>query len=367
MNPEHYFSPDYETARSRFRDAAAAQAAALHTIGLPGTGPGEETLSIDIAWIGAAKPQRVFLHTSGLHGVEAYTGSAVQLALLAAPPAPPVDAALVIVHVLNPFGMAWLRRTDADNVDLNRNFIVDGGAWSGAPPLYAALDPLLNPRSPPARDGFAVRAAAIALRYGFHRVKQAIAEGQFEYPRGLFFGGTALQPGPQRYLDWLRRHLAGISYLFALDLHTGLGRRGTDTVIPEINTNATPAGELGGALGRSLIDPARPSVAYTVRGSMGGALPRVLPHARVDSVLQEIGTYPPLRVLHALREENRWHFYGGGGIVHPTKQHLRETLCPAAVDWRRRAIHRGVTLAQAAARWVFDERGHDAHDRTPED
>ena len=35
-----------------------------------------------------------------MHGVEAYTGSAVQLALLDAPPAVGPDDALVLVHVL---------------------------------------------------------------------------------------------------------------------------------------------------------------------------------------------------------------------------------------------------------------------------
>jgi hypothetical protein len=102
-----------------------------------------------------------------------------------------------------------------------------------------------------------------------------------------------------------------------------------------------------------LIDPERPSVAYAVRGSFGGALPHVLPRTRIDFVVQEIGTCPPLAVLHALREENRWHFYGSGGIVHPAKLRLREALCPEAVDWRGKAVSRGVTLAEAAARWAF--------------
>ncbi|HEV7799691.1 MAG TPA: DUF2817 domain-containing protein [Burkholderiales bacterium] len=353
MNPEGYFSADYATARARFREAAAAAGAALHAIALPATGPRGEPLAIDIAWIGAPRPRQVLLHTSGMHGVEAYTGSAVQLALLDSPPAPGPEEALILVHVLNPYGMAWLRRTNENNVDLNRNFLMDGSKWSGAPALYRALDPLLNPKSPPARDGFPVRAAAVAVRRGFHPVKQAIAEGQYEYERGLFYGGRELQPGPRLFCDWLQQHVSYAAYVFALDLHTGLGRRGTDTVIlePEVSVSAPAA--LGGALGRKLIDPAKPSVAYTVRGSYGSALPHVLPRARIDFVLQEIGTYPPLKVLHALREENRCHFYGEGSIVDPAKLRLREALCPAAVDWRRKAVDRGVTLARAAARWTF--------------
>ena len=189
LNAEDYFSPDYETARGRFRAAATAVGAALHSIALPAEGPRGEALCIDIAWLGALRPRRVFLHTSGVHGVEAYTGSAAQLALLDSPPAPGPQDALILVHVLNPFGMAWLRRANERNVDLNRNFLLNGEHWSGAPELYSALDPLLNPASPPAHDGFSVRAAATVMRYGFHRVKQAVAEGQYEFPRGLFFGG----------------------------------------------------------------------------------------------------------------------------------------------------------------------------------
>ena len=353
LNAESYFSPDYTTARARFRDAANVAGAALHSIGLTPTGPKGEPLAIDIAWLGAARPKHVLLHTSGLHGIEAYTGSAVQLALLESPPVLGPEEALILVHVLNPYGIAWLRRTNENNVDLNRNFLVNGETFAGAHELYRRLDPLLNPQSPPGRDAFRVRAPAFAIRHGFHLAKQAIAEGQYDYPRGLFYGGPGLQEGPRLYCEWLREHVSDAAYVFALDLHTGLGRRGTDTVVTEAAYAATAPSALGQALGRTLVDPHKPSVAYTVRGSYGAALPHVLRRSRIDFALQEIGTYPPLAVLHALREENRWHFYGDGSIVHPVKEKLRETLCPAAVDWRTKAVSRGVGLARAAARWTF--------------
>jgi hypothetical protein len=355
VSAENYFSPDYTTARARFRETASQGGAFVQSLELTATGSQGEPLAIDIAWLGSRKPRRVFLHASGLHGVEAYAGSAVQLALLDALPPVPRDDAFALVHVLNPYGMSWLRRTNENNVDLNRNFLVNGESWSGAPPLYRELDPLLNPPSPPSSDAFAVRAAITALKHGFHRLKDAIAAGQYEYPKGLFFGGKALQPGPQLYIDWLREHLQNAEYVFAIDLHTGLGRHGTDTVIPEMRVNVTPVGTLAAALERPLVDVSRPSVAYEVRGSMGAALPRVVPGARFDCILQEIGTHSPLRVLHALREENRWHFFGDGSIVHPVKRLLHEALCPAAVEWRRCAIDLGVSLARATARWTYSK------------
>jgi Protein of unknown function (DUF2817) len=238
---------------------------------------------------------------------------------------------------------------------LNRNFLVNGEAFSGAPPLYSVLDPLLNPPTPPAHDGFRVRAVSTAVRYGFHRVKQAIAEGQYEYPKGLFYGGPELQHGPRALGEWLQAHLREASYVFALDFHTGLGRRGTDTLILERGIAATSPATLSAAFERTLVDPHLPSVAYTVRGSFASALPHWLPDTRIDFLLQEVGTYPPMHVIHALREENRWHFFGDGSIVHPAKERLREALCPSALTWRRQAIARGLTAARAAAKWAFGE------------
>lgn len=349
-----YFSADYATARQRFRAAAHSAGAALHALPLDAKGPGGEALTIDIAWLGNPRPQRVLLHTSGLHGVEAFAGSAVQLHLLERPPAIPADSALLLVHVLNPYGMAWLRRSNENNVDLNRNFLKQGEAWSGAPALYRDIDAVLNPASAPGCDLFHLRAAWLALRHGFHPLKQAVAEGQYEFPRGLFYGGSQLEAGPRLYLSWLARYLKDVDYMFALDVHTGLGEWGTDTLIPEPAVGVTATAELSLMLGRALIETTHgSSVSYTVRGSMGGILPQTLPATRIDFLLQEIGTYPPRRVLYALREENRWHYHGHGGLRHAAKLRLREALCPASAGWQRQAVARGVTLAYAVGTWIF--------------
>lgn len=350
---EGFFSRDYATARDRFRSAAQAAGATLEALALDARGPGGEELTIDIARLGAPGAQRVLLHTCGVHGVEAFAGAAVQLAALEDPPVRPDGCMLVLVHVLNPYGMAWLRRADENNVDLNRNFQTPGERWAGAPALYTRLDPLLNPPAAPGPERFRWRLAAAALRHGLRALKQAIAEGQYEFPRGLFFGGMALERGPSLYLDWLRRNLSHASYVFALDLHTGIGRGGEETLILEPGVGATPAAEMERAFGKRLLDPAAGNAAYRIRGSMGGALPQTLPGARIDFVLQEIGTHPPIAVLHALREENRWHHLGGAGPAHPAKQALRDALSPPSPRWRRQALERGLEMLRAAAAWTF--------------
>ena len=76
-----YFSDGYSSARARFRAAALGANATLHTLSLP-TG---KDLTIDVAVLSSgteAHDPPTLVHLSGTHGVEAYAGSAVQLALL---------------------------------------------------------------------------------------------------------------------------------------------------------------------------------------------------------------------------------------------------------------------------------------------
>ena len=56
---ESYFSPDYVTARARFREAARAAGAGLDELPLEASGPAGEPLTIDIACLGRRRASRV--------------------------------------------------------------------------------------------------------------------------------------------------------------------------------------------------------------------------------------------------------------------------------------------------------------------
>jgi hypothetical protein len=281
----------------------------------------------------------VLLHSSGIHGVEGFAGSAIQRRVLEALPRIPEDGALALVHVLNPFGMAWLRRVNENNVDLNRNFLRDGEDFAGAPEGYRRLEAFLNPPHPPSKDLFRIKATWLILRHGLRPLKQAIAGGQGDFPRGLFFGGHRLEEGAAIFRDWVVRNLSTAKRVAAIDVHTGLGRPGEDTLIVVDRRGASL--KAGG------------NVAYPVRGSLRGMLEESLPHAAVDFVFQEFGTYGPLRVLHALREENRWHHYGNGGLDHPAKKALKLAFCPEKESWQDSVLERGRSLFVRTAQALF--------------
>src|SRR5882724_1476621 len=289
-------------------------------------------------------PRRVLLHSSGLHGVEGFAGSAIQLQFLDSLPRAHAETAFVIVHVLNPYGMAWLRRVNENNVDLNRNCL-GNDPYAGAPPVYRDLNSFLNPEGPPTNDLFALKAVCLMVRHGTPALKQAVVGGQYEYPKGLFFGGKGLQEGLQRYESFLAHRLAPARQVLAIDVHTGLGKYGEDTLLVDAMQYAALRRRFGERVARS--DP-RESPAYQVTGALESMIFRVLFGAQVQFLRQEFGTYGPIKVLQALRQENRAHHYDDGRSRRPAKTTLRELFCPADESWRQSVLKRGSELLSQA-------------------
>jgi len=354
---DRFFSPDFATARRLFLDAAANADSELHQLPLHGTDPQGLPLGIDIAWLGSRKPHRALVHVSGIHGVEGFAGSAVQLAQLAQRPDLPPDCALILVHVLNPYGMANLRRGNANNVDLNRNFFVDGNGWQDRGDDYAALDALLNPPSPPARFSlFYLHLLRAETSLGSSAIRQAVAGGQYLFPKGIFYGGQGLEPELQRYRTWLSAQLSDAQELVVIDVHTGLGDYGQQTLF--LRSTAMRAHEVGDALQMPIASAAIESdvMGYAHQGEHSSVYRAVLPAARTVCLTQEFGTYGPRRLLRALRAENQYHHFGNGQPGHWSKRQLKRMFCPEDREWRNQVIAQGCELVQRAADMLFLDR-----------
>ena len=351
-----YFSPNYLTARSQFRNAVENAGGRLSALQLDARGPNGEDLTIDIAWFGEEKPKRALVHSSGLHGVEAFAGSAIQLQWLdEGIPSMPEDSALVMVHVLNPFGMSWLRRFNENGVDLNRNFLGAGEKYEGAPEGYEKLDPFLNPPSPPGWDLYYVRAGWLIARHGMSTLKQVIAGGQYEYPKGLFFGGSKLEEGPRKVQAFMQERLESTEHLVVVDVHTGLGPFAYDTLFVHARDEGS---EIYQVMKRTFgervapLDPDR-GPGYRVNGAYDSMYRRVLSDERVYLLGQEFGTYNVVRAVSALRDENRWHHYGDGTVDHPAKEELKEKFSPDDESWRQTVLHRGREVISQALGLAF--------------
>jgi len=327
---------------------AATAGGRLETLSLDAKGPNDEGLGIDIAWFGAENPRRVILHSSGLHGVEGFAGSAIQLQFIANLRQLPGGTAVVIVHVLNPYGMAWLRRVNENNVDLNRNFLGDE-PYAGAPAAYLTLNSFLNPPSPPASDFYFLRAAYLILRHGMSALKQGVVGGQYVVTNGLFFGGKRMEEGSGKYQSFLTRRLGSIEKAVVIDVHTGLGKHGEDSLLVETRDWLKLRKIYGERV--TELQPER-GPAYRIAGGLLPMISSVFAKAESHLLCQEFGTYSPARVLHALREENRWHHYGHGvpstKLNHQTKRNLKRIFCPDGEPWRQSVLNRGAELLKQA-------------------
>ena len=51
-------------------------------------------------------------------------------------------------------------------------------------------------------------------------LKQWVAEGQYEYPKAIQYGGDCLQPGPDLLLNWLDKNLSKMSSKFGQSTFT---------------------------------------------------------------------------------------------------------------------------------------------------
>ena len=348
LSGQDCFSGNYTQARSQFHRLARMAEVPLDGYEIPERGPGGETLATDIVRIGSPAARRVLVVQSGVHGVEGFAGAAIQCSLLDHTPSNLGRSALVLLHVLNPWGMAWLRRVNSSNVDLNRNCLRPGDEYSGAPPGYAALDRLINPRSPPGKDLFRLKAAYQLVRRGRASVIGAIAGGQYEYPDGLFYGGAGLQREPELLRRWLERHVKRIDKLVVLDLHTGLGRSGEHLVFPAFPMHESVKEIIEARLGCPLEKADTGGDRYSVTGSVSTIYEQLYPGADLQYFTVEFGTRPPLEILRALREENRHHFHADGSPDHWSRIALKRALCPDSSVWKQRVVSDGRRLVENA-------------------
>ena len=302
----------YADSRQRFLDSARRAGAEVVTFDHPMRGIDGEELAIDVATAGPADAGAVLMVVSGTHGVEGFTGSALQHEWLGHRAADrPSDLRVVLVHALNPYGFAWVRRVNEDNVDLNRNFV----DWSQPPPAnedYGGLAQLLVPErwDDDTQQTTTLQLLAYAEKVGFPRLQEVVSGGQYSHPAGVFYGGA----GPVWSHRWLVEHLPELvgsaRRLGLIDLHTGLGPWGHSELIS--HEGGDDAGYQRGTAWwgdvRSMVDGE--SVSAALSGDWLGALDRLLPDVEVTAVALEFGTVDVVSVLQALRADAVLHAHG---------------------------------------------------------
>ncbi|MEN6544087.1 M14 family metallopeptidase [Parvibaculum sp.] len=347
------FARSYAEARARFLAAAGLAGARVTSEMHPLRGPDGEELAIDAALIGPAGASKLLAMTSGTHGIEGYTGSAIQSKLLEEGLGErlPQDTALLFIHAVNPWGFAHGRRVNEDNIDLNRNFTT--------PPFpentgYALLHDALVPREWTEETRAKSRAAqgAFIKEHGIGAFVAALSAGQYTHPTGLFYGGQGPSWSNRIMREIFEREFLPRRTLAFIDIHTGLGERGAGELLCT-ERPGHPVFELARQwLGSDVRSTsAGTSVSADVRGSMKSALIDLLASdgrpRQTMAISIEYGTVPQDRVGAALQADN-W-LYQHGDPASPQgreiAREMRAVFLVEEADWAE-------TIHEQAARHV---------------
>jgi len=332
-----FFSATYGEARQRFLEAAARAGATVQNHVHPLKGAAGEEIGTDTALLGPGDATRLFIVSSGTHGPEGFSGSACQLALLndeLARRAADRGIALLLIHAVNPFGFSHLKRTNEDNIDLNRNFN-DFSTPYPDNPVYEQIHDLLVPAAwPPSPDNEERLNAAMARHAG--QRNPGVSSGQNKHPDGLFYCGTAPAWSNGTIRSILRAHGTTRRHIAWIDVHTGLGPYGHGEKIFGRHSEETTRRARAWWGSDLIVSTAGESISPRTIGHITGCAPEECPGVAITPTTLEYGTVPNPVVRRALRGE-AWlagHPDAPATLVREIRQAVRDAFYVDADDWK---------------------------------
>ncbi len=235
-----------------------------------------DDLSID--WISAepeGRKDKLILITTGLHGVEGFVGIAMLDLFLKEflPLINPENTGLILVHTLNPWGMANYRRFNQNNVDLNRNFMTDPNEFDVVfNQNYLKLDRILNPQRPlrpfwQEDPIFILKVIANLARYGIQSLREAVMFGQQSNAAGLYFAGREYQKETLWVRDLISKIFSSYKEVMHLDMHTGYGPSDQMSLVAAPSETRS-SGQLMDEFNYPLVVKADPDEFYSMQGDM---------------------------------------------------------------------------------------------------
>lgn len=244
MDATRWFSHTVPEAHTTFLEAAARAGATVEVVPHPLTGPDGEALAATIARVGPATASNVLFAISGVHGIEGYFGSAMMADALThaddlLPLAP--DTAVVMVHLVNPWGTAWSSRENEDNVELLR-----GNYFRHHPkppnPIFADFYETMGYGRTTSLDEFFAnrgKAMEVVQRYGLVELMEAIGVGQDTHPDAITWTGDDTTWSKRVLDDAAVAHLTGAERVLVLDIHTATGPTGDAVVLDSMEPDDT--------------------------------------------------------------------------------------------------------------------------------
>jgi hypothetical protein len=299
---------DYFDSRERFRKLASAAGGHVVTYPVTSNSSAKDSLSVDSVFLGKEDASNIVVVVCGVHGIEAYAGSAcIQYFLQHYQSSYRNDEmSYLIIHALNPWGFANDSRVTEENVDLNRNF-TDFSKPRPSGAEYSRFHSILCEDYHPGAAGLVneLRFFSGILNPGKRcNFQQAVTGGQYQYSNGLFYGGNQETQNRKIWERIMRAYLKPEQHIRFLDIHTGLGKKGYGALLTHEPVASSKFKSLNGWLDQQLTSTTQDS---SVSAFISGPLPSYVEDSlgnNCHTVTLEFGVSSPLYTLNALRADN---------------------------------------------------------------
>ena len=342
---DSWFAESYAESRERFLTAARAAGLEIETHEHPLSKGGD--LAMDVARVGDPQAKKLLVFTSGVHGPELMCGSGCQTGFIEEGilTENPKDIAVLLIHGVNPWGAAHLRRNNEDNVDLCRNF-VDHDEALPVNNDYRDFHPILTQPI----DQLMGAVDRLQREQGLGSVMTALMGGQYEYPGGFGFGGQAPTWSHLKLLETLQHHAKHAKRVCIVDFHSGIGPYGYGAAVclQSGDSLARARRWFGEWIHAPRVEPdAGPEGMRDVKGHCSDGYERALTDRELTAIVLEYGTYPTDAGLKLLLEEHAA-FISAGGVDGRLKERMLRYHLPEDHEWRRAIWDRALQVSRQA-------------------
>jgi len=349
-----FFYNDYDAVRNHLTELSSKLGAESYSHAID-EGDG---LYIDTFFVPARdETTNLVILTTGVHGIEGYIGS-VMLDVFFNEIYPQLDAdntGVLVVANVNPYGMKYMRRYNENNVDLNRNFILDWDSFDlSTNKDYPKVDGFLGPTGKIGNAlwheaGFYLSLGKYAITEGADTISDALLGGQYEYPQGVYYGGNGDEASTVYLKDVFAQCLdSEYKNIVHIDVHSGYGPRYNMVIFNSVYETMSEA-ESQEAFQYDNIIAYDSEAFYATTGDTTDFFYRLADSVNTDkslfSTCFEFGTigdefFDTILSLKYTVDENQNHWYPTDNetSAEVVRQNYLELFYPTETQWREKTV-----------------------------
>lgn len=352
-----YYHESYNECRQVFRNASdkiASEFDSVKTGKIIVPSDTDNDLSIDWCYIPAKGIKtKLLIINSGLHGIEGYAGNAIQNMFMDKILTEnfPEDMGVLLIHGLNPYGFKYHHKATENNVDLNRNCITHQN-FDIKNEGYSRLTQFLMPPQPVNADNlfnhfFYLIAIKKIVQESMPVLRQAALQGQYEYEKGIYYGGKTNEPQIKALKPVLTSFMDDYRSVLNLDLHTGYGERGKLHLFIDKPEDENILKAIEFVFKENTIDWGSGVDFYTKTGEYTDWVSSLVPGVFCIPMLFEYGTldsqttFGSLKSMQIMILENQGSHYGFKTEKDSIKtdHQFEELYYPSSPVWRSKVIY----------------------------